>query len=258
LRAGALKPLLPHWKIVLLYTAVEIIGPWWLLGHAETRLNSSTTGLIIAVVPIVAAIILTAMGQDRLGARRISGLVLGLVGVAFLVGLDVEGNDFIAIGQVLLVVIGYAIGPIIISRRLAHLPSLGVVTASLLISAAAYAPFTPLVWPDQWTVPAVGSVVVLAVICTALAFMVMFALVAEAGPARMTVITYVSPAVAILLGALVLDEPLTVGLAIGFPLVIIGSVLGTWRSATPAVEPTGVSTESGDAEVEASRETFRP
>jgi drug/metabolite transporter (DMT)-like permease len=74
----------------------------------------------------------------------------------------------------------------------------------------------------------------------------------------MTVITYVSPAVAILLGALVLDEPLTVGLAIGFPLVIIGSVLGTWRSATPAVEPTGVSTESGDAEVEASRETFRP
>ena len=92
-----------------------------------------------------------------------------------------------------------------------------MVTASLLISAAAYAPFTPLVWPDRWTVPAVGSVVVLAVICTALAFMVMFALVAEAGPARMTVITYVSPAVAILLGAIVLDEPLTIGLAIGFP-----------------------------------------
>jgi drug/metabolite transporter (DMT)-like permease len=253
LRAGALKPLLPHWKIVLVYTAVEIIGPWWLLGHAETRLNSSTTGLIIAAVPIVAAIILTAMGQDRLGARRISGLVLGLVGVAFLVGLDVKVSDFIAIGQVLLVVIGYAIGPIIISRRLADLPSLGVVTASLLISAAAYAPFTPLVWPDRWTAPAVGSVVVLAVVCTALAFMVMFALVAEAGPARMTVITYVSPAVAILLGAIVLDEPLTIGLAIGFPLVIIGSVLGTWRSAPPPVEPTGVSAESGSGEAEASR-----
>jgi len=258
LRARALKPLLPHWKILLVYTAVEIIGPWWLLGHAETRLNSSTTGLIIAAVPIVAAIMLTAMGHDRLGARRIAGLVLGLVGVAFLVGLDVEVTDFIAIGQVLLVVIGYAIGPIIISRRLADLPSLGVVTASLLISAAAYAPFTPLVWPDRWTAPAVGSVVVLAVVCTALAFMVMFALVSEAGPARMTVITYVSPAVAILLGAIVLDEPLTIGLAIGFPLVIIGSVLGTWRSAPSPVEPTGVSTESGGAEPEASREISRP
>src|SRR4029450_9939225 len=136
----ALKPLLTHWKILVIYTAVEIIGPWWLLGHAETRLNSSTTGLIIAAVPIVAGILLAARGGGRLGARRIAGLVLGLVGVAFLVGLDVEVNDFIAIGQVLLVVIGYAIGPIIISRRLAHLPSLGVVTASLLISAAAYAP----------------------------------------------------------------------------------------------------------------------
>jgi drug/metabolite transporter (DMT)-like permease len=231
LRARALRPLLPHWKILLLYTAIEIIGPWFLLGHAETRLNSSTTGLIIAVVPIVAAIILTVMGLDRLDARRVSGLVIGLAGVALLVGLDIRLDDFVAIGQLLLVVIGYAIGPIIISRKLADLPSLGVVTASLLIAAAVYTPFTPLVWPDSWTAPAVGSVIVLAVICTAAAFLVMFALIAEAGPARMTLITYVSPAVAVLLGAIVLSEPLTIGLVIGFPLVIVGSVLGTWRSS---------------------------
>jgi drug/metabolite transporter (DMT)-like permease len=230
LRARALQPVLAHWKILLLYTAVEIIGPWILLGHAETRLNSSTTGLIIAMVPIAAAIILTVMGLDRLDARRISGLVIGFVGVGLLVGLDVRVDDFVAIGQLLLVVLGYAIGPIIISRRLSDLPSLGVVTASLLIAAAAYAPFTPLVWPNAWTAPAVSSVIVLAVICTATAFLVMFALIAEAGPARMTLITYVNPAVAILLGAIVLSEPLTIGLAIGFPLVILGSVLGTWRS----------------------------
>ena len=237
LRARALQPLLRHWKILLIYTAVEIIGPWFLLGHAETRLNSSTTGLIIAVVPIVAAIILTVMGLDRLDARRISGLVIGFVGVGLLVGLDVQVDDFVAIGQLLLVVIGYAIGPIIISRKLADLPSLGVVAASLLIAAAAYAPFTPLVWPDSWTAPALGSVMVLAVVCTATAFLVMFALIAEAGPARMTLITYVNPAIAILLGAIVLGEPLTIGLAIGFPLVILGSVLGTWRSSprTPTV-----------------------
>jgi len=237
LRARALQPLLRHWKILLIYTAVEIIGPWFLLGHAETRLNSSTTGLIIAVVPIVAAIILTVMGLDRLDARRISGLVIGFVGVGLLVGLDVQVDDFVAIGQLLLVVIGYAIGPIIISRKLADLPSLGVVAASLLIAAAAYAPFTPLVWPDSWTAPALGSVMVLAVVCTATAFLVMFALIAEAGPARMTLITYVNPAIAILLGAIVLGESLTIGLAIGFPLVILGSVLGTWRSSprTPTV-----------------------
>lgn len=245
IRKRAFRPLLPHWRILLIYTAVEIIGPWVLLGHAETRLNSSTTGLIIAVVPIVAAIILTVMGLDRLDARRIAGLVIGLAGVGLLVGLDVRLDDFVAIGQLLLVVLGYAIGPIIISRRLADLRSLGVVTVSLLIAAAAYAPFTPLVWPDQWTAPAVGSVVVLAVICTATAFLVMFALIAEAGPARMTLITYVNPAVAILLGAIVLGEPLTIGLAIGFPLVILGSVLGTWRS-TPRT-PSTVGADAGTA-----------
>ena len=112
-----------------------------------------------------------------------------------------------------------------------------MVTASLVIGATAYAPFTPLVWPQRFTAAAVVSVVVLAVVCTAVAFLVMFALIAEVGPARMTLVTYVNPAVAIVLGALVLSEPLTVGLAIGFPLVIVGSVLGTARSPSPEAAP---------------------
>jgi drug/metabolite transporter (DMT)-like permease len=241
LKARALKPLLPYWKILLLYTAVEIIGPWVLLGHAETRLNSSTTGLLIAMVPMVAAIILTVSGHDRLDFRRSAGLLLGLVGVGLLVGIDIKFDDLIAVGQIMMVVIGYAIGPIIVSRKLSHLPSIGVVTASLAIAAVAYLPFAIFLWPAQITARAAGSVVVLAVICTAAAFLVMFALIAEAGPARMTLITYINPVVAILLGALILDEPITVGLAIGFPLIIIGSILGTWRSAAPpdsAVTPT--------------------
>lgn len=233
LRARAFRGLRRHWKPLLLYTAVEIIGPWVLLGHAETRLTSSATGLLIATVPIVAAIVLTITGEDRLGPRRILGLLLGFVGVALLVGLDFRADDLIAVGQLLAVVVGYAVGPIIVSRRLGTLPSLGVVTASLLIAAAVYAPFTFVVQPARLTAPAVGSVVVLAVVCTAVAFLVMFALIAEAGPARMTLITYVNPAIAVLLGALVLDEPLTAGLLIGFPLIIAGSVLGTWRSTPP-------------------------
>lgn len=244
LKARALRPLLPYWKILLLYTAVEIIGPWVLLGHVEQRLNSSTTGLLIAMVPMVAAIILTVTGHDRLDLRRSAGLLLGLIGVALLVGLDLEFDDLLAIGQLLLVVIGYAIGPIIVSRKLSHLPSIGVVTGSLAIAAVAYLPFAVFLRPAQITARAAGSVVVLAVVCTAAAFLVMFALIAEAGPARMTLITYINPVVAILLGALILDEPITVGLAIGFPLIILGSILGTWRSAPP---PDTVVTTSTDA-----------
>ncbi|MDN5761064.1 MAG: DMT family transporter [Microlunatus sp.] len=246
LRAKALRPVLSRWRWLLLFAAVEIIGPWVLLGHAETRLNSSTTGLLIAMVPIVAAIILTITGQDRLGPRRISGLALGLLGVALLVGLDVHLDDLVAVGQILCVVVGYALGPIIITRRLADLPAIGVITGSLVIATAVYAPFAVVLRP---TAPvsgaAIGSVVVLAVACTAVAFMVMFALVAEAGPARMTLITYVNPAVAITLGALVLSEPFTVGLLFGFPLIVAGSILGTWRSVPPAgVGQAGASPKS--------------
>jgi drug/metabolite transporter (DMT)-like permease len=247
LRAHALRPVLRRWRVLLVYTVVEIVGPWLLLGHAETRLTSSTTGLVIAAVPIVAAILLTLTGQDRLSRRRILGLVIGLVGVAVLLGLDVHADDLIAVGQVLLVVVGYAIGPIIISRQLSDLPSIGVVTASLILAAVIYAPFTPFVRPPHLTTSAVLSVVVLAVFCTAIAFLVMFALIAEAGPARMTLITYVNPAVALVLGALVLQEPITVGLLIGFPLVIVGSILGTWGRVAPPPDASVCDGETGAA-----------
>jgi drug/metabolite transporter (DMT)-like permease len=237
LRRSALVPALRHWKLLLVYTVVEIVGPWWLLGHAETRLNSSTAGLIIAIVPLIAAVILAATGHDQFGPQRVIGLVLGFAGVATLVGLDVHLEDAAAIGALLLVTVGYAIGPIIISRSLSDVPAIGVITWSLIGSAVVYAPFTPLVWPATIPLDAGLAVVALAVVCTAGAFLVMFALIAEAGPSRMTLITYVNPAVAITLGALILNEPLTVGIAVGFPLVIVGSILATSRTkeaATPA------------------------
>ena len=246
LRRDALRPVLRHWKVLLIYTGIEIVGPWFLLGHAETRLNSSTTGLFLAVVPMIAAVILVVLGDDRFGRRRIAGLIIGFVGAAALVGLDVRLDDLGSIGLLLLVTIGYAIGPIIISRRLSDLPPLGVVTASLIVATVVYAPFTPLVWPARFPASAVVSIAVLAVVCTAAAFLLMFALIAEAGPSRMTFVTYVNPAIAILLGALVLGEPVTTGLLIGFPLVILGSILGTWRNAPPPPEATGAGCPPAD------------
>ncbi len=172
------------------------------------------------------------MGQDRLDARRIVGLVIGFAGVACLVGLDIQFDDLVAVGAVMLTAIGYAIGPIIINRKLADLPGLGVVAASLIVATVLYAPFSVWLWPATITAPAAWSIVGLAVVCTAIAFLVFFALIAEAGPARATVITYINPAVAITLGVLLLDEPFTKGMAIGFPLVILGSILATSRKRT--------------------------
>ncbi|MBF6191920.1 DMT family transporter [Nocardia implantans] len=229
LYTDALAPVFRRWRPLLLYTLVEITGPWLLIGYAETTLHSSTVGLLIAAVPLIAVVIVTALGHDRFDARRVAGLFVGFAGVAALVGLDVDLGNPAAIAAIGLTTVGYAVGPIVINRALADLPPLGVVTASLLLAAVIYAPFAGWLRPSHLTADAGWSVLGLAVVCTAVAFLFFFALIAEVGPARATVITYINPAVAILLGVTALGEPLTAGMAIGFPLVILGSVLGTAR-----------------------------
>jgi len=229
LHRGALRAAFRQWKWLLAFTVIEMSVPWVLLGHAETRLNSSTAGLLIAVVPLFAALIVTRLGHERLEPRRVLGLVLGFAGVALLVGLDIHLTDLLAVAATIVVAVCYAIGPIIIDRKLSDVPAIGVITASLMLATLIYAPFAPFLWPAQFSASAAWSVLGLGVLCTAAAFLVFFALIAEVGPARATVITYVNPAVAIALGALVLHEPLTIGMAIGFPLVIAGSILGTMR-----------------------------
>lgn len=235
---NALAPAFAKWKWLVAFTLIEISVPWLLLGHAETRLNSSTAGLLIAVVPLFAALIVTRLGHEKLEPRRIFGLALGFTGVALLVGLDIHFSDYLAVGATILVSLCYAIGPIIIDRKLKDVPAIGVITASLIVATLIYVPFAPFLWPDKVSATAAWSVAGLGVFCTAGAFMVFFALIAEVGPSRATVITYVNPAVAIALGALVLDEPLTAGMLIGFPLVIAGSFLGTMR-ARPVESPQG-------------------
>ena len=218
-----------RWQWLLAYTLIEMSIPWLLLGHAETRLNSSTAGLLLAVVPLFAALIVTKLGHESLEPRRLLGLGIGFAGVALLVGMDIHFSDLPAVAATMVVALCYAIGPIIVDRKLKDVPAIGVVTASLIVAALLYAPFAPMVWPEHIPASAAWSVIGLGVLCTAAAFLVFFALIAEAGPARATVITYVNPAVAIVLGAVVLSEPLTLGMVIGFPLVIVGSVLGTSR-----------------------------
>ncbi len=230
LHHGALTPVLRHWRWLLVFTLVEINAPWVLIGHAETRLNSSTTGLLIAMVPLLAAVSVSWLGHERLDTRRMLGLAIGFAGVAALVGLDVELSDFAAVAALALASLGYAIGPIVIDRKLKDVPPIGVVTGSLIVATILYAPFVPLLWPTHTTSVALASVAGLGVVFTAAAFMIFFALIADVGPARATVIAYVNPLVAICLGVALLNEPFTLGMALGFPLVIAGSILGTARA----------------------------
>ena len=236
---GELRPLLRHWKPLLVYTAAEVAIPWVLLARAETRLTSSLTGLLIAAVPLVGAVIVTLTGErERQGRRRWVGLLVGIGGVAALVGLDFGQVSVVALVEVALVAVGYAVGPIILARRLADLPVLGVVATSLVLSAVVYAPFAAARRPDRMpSAHVLESVAGLAVVCTALAFVLFFALIAEVGPVRATVITYVNPAVAAVLGVVVLSEHIAAGMVVGFSLVLAGCVLATGGRAEAVPEP---------------------
>jgi len=234
-----LGSLLPHWRWIVAYTFVEVAAPWFLLSDAERRISSSLSGLLIALVPSLGAILAWATGSDdRLDLRRIAGLGLGFLGVAALVGLDVSADDIGAVGEVALVALGYALGALIISRKLAGLPLFGVVASSLALTTIVYAPVGIAQLPRQLPSPEVIlAVIVLGVVCTALAFMLFFPLIAEVGAVRATVITYVNPAVALALGVALLHEPLTIGIVLGFVLIVAGSVLATRRTAPQKPSP---------------------
>jgi len=236
---GELRPLLARWRPLLAYTAVEVAIPWVLLARAETKLTSSLTGLLIAAVPLVSAVVVSLTGErERLGGRRWTGLLVGIGGVAALVGLDVGQVDVVALIEIGLVAVGYAIGPIILVRYLVDLPALAVVAVSLVLTALVYAPLAAAHWPSKRpSAHALESVVGLATICTALAFLVFFALIAEVGPARASVITYINPAVAALLGISLLSERLTIGMVIGFALVLGGCALATGKNPDVVAEP---------------------
>ena len=239
LGTGQMRQLTGHWRWVVAFAMVEMTFTWWALTWAEERISSSLAGLFIATVPLVTALIARRMGMDdRLTGTRLLGLGIGFAGVAALVGLDVSGGNLLAVAALVVTVLGYAVGPIIVDRRLSDVPSLAVIAASLTINAVIYAPFA---WVSRPTAPVPASawiaVAVLGSLCTAGAFLIFFALIAEVGPSRTTLITYVNPAVAVVLGIVILGEPFTLGIAIGFPLVLPGSYLATRHAAPVESEP---------------------
>jgi drug/metabolite transporter (DMT)-like permease len=231
LRRRQIRVLLPHWRWLLVFALVEIAGPWLLLSNAERRLSSSMSGLLVATVPIIGAVLARLTGDsERLSLVRWAGLLVGLGGVALLVGQATGGSAW-PIAEVLLTATGYAIGPLIANRKLGDLPRFGVTAVCLAFTALLYLPAAAVTLPHSVpTARVIASLLVLAVVCTAAAFILFFMLIAEVGPARATVITYVNPAVAVALGAGVLGEPFTPVIAAAFVLILGGSVLGTRRS----------------------------
>jgi drug/metabolite transporter (DMT)-like permease len=223
------RAVLARWRWVAAFAVAEVGIPWILLGTAEQHITSSLAGLLVAGVPLVATIVaVVSGGRDRIGGTGAVGLLVGLVGVAAIVGVNLGSSSWAALLAMTLVVTGYATGPAIMSRRLAGVSNVSVIAFSLALCALVYAPVAILQRPT--TVPStnvIGAVLILGVVCTAAAFLLFWKLIDETGPVRATVITYLNPAVAAVMGIAVLNEAFTPVMGLGFGLVILGSVLAT-------------------------------
>jgi drug/metabolite transporter (DMT)-like permease len=231
---GQISVMMRHLKWIAIFGVVELGVPWYFMATSERHITSSLTSLLICCVPLLTVVAQRLRRSDEhISQRRYLGLTIGALGVLMLVGLDLSGGSITWIGLMLVVCLGYTIGPIILATKLAHVPGVAVVAGATSIVAIGWTPWTIVHWPTHVSGETWSSVAVLSIICTAGAFLVFFELIKEVGATRSVVVTYINTGIAVALGVVGLHEPLTIGIAIGFPLVLVGSIYAT-SGARPA------------------------
>jgi len=228
---GALRSLAGHKGAILAFSLAEFVIPFAAISIGERWIDSSVTGILIAGVPLTITLISRFFGvHERLGLWRVSGLAIGLLGVVALLGLGSisTAQQWAGIGCMVVATVGYAIGPLIIQRHLSDLESIGPIAASLLVASLLLFIPAAMTFPQSLPSPvALSSIAVLGLVCTATAMLLMFYLVGHAGASRASVITYINPIVATLLGMLILHERLGIGGEVAFVLILLGSWLAT-------------------------------
>jgi len=213
---------------ILVFGVVEFGVPWFFMGTAERHITSSLTSLIICGVPLVSIVFARyTSAHEPLHLKRLTGLLIGAAGVALLVGLDVghgSGPWIVVMG---IVCLGYAIGPLVLSTKLSQVPGPAVVCGATAMVALGWLPYAATHWPHHLATETWLSVATLSVFCTATAFLVFFALIKDIGSSRSLVVVYANTGIAVALGIIFLREPLTLGIIMGFPLIVAGSYLAT-------------------------------
>jgi drug/metabolite transporter (DMT)-like permease len=238
-RAGTLRTVRGSWRWIAIFAVAEMALPFPLIAYGEQHVDSSLAAIIIAAAPLIVAVIaFVAAPSERVSARRSVGLVIGFTGVVVLMGLDLTGSAEELVGALAILgaAAGYAAGVMIIRLRFASIDARAAMGTSLAIAGVLLTPFAILDPPGSApTATAWVSMVVLGLFCTALAFIVYSALVAEVGPGRAIVITYVAPVVALALGIAVLDESPGPGALVGLLLILAGSWISTDGRMPPGI-----------------------
>jgi drug/metabolite transporter (DMT)-like permease len=230
-KLGAFKGLRSRMRPLIAFAVAECALPWWLIPVGEQHVTSSTAAILIASLPLLIALLAIRFDHsERVYGLRLAGLFVGLGGVVLLLGIDIAGRagELFGAAAILVATLGYACGPLIVKHRFSDVNPLGPVAAALAISTVMLTPAGIASIPgSEATAGALGSIAVLGVVCSAVALMLFFALIADVGPSRASVITYVNPAVAVVLGVALLGESVGPAAIAGLLLIIAGSWLST-------------------------------
>lgn len=236
MKRGSLMPAIKAWKYVIPYAIGEMVGPWFLITAAEEKMTSGLAGLLVATVPIWATLIASFHGDKSVWqSKRLIGILIGFVGIVLVVGIESFSGrqSIVAIFMILIAAIGYAWAVTMVTAKIPHIEPISINAVAMVFTMFVYLPFLILHAPEKTpSIEAIGSVVVLGLFPTALAFILFFQLIKDIGTARGSLVTYLNTTFAVLLGVIILGEKFTLGIAIGLPLVLIGSYFASRKTTT--------------------------
>jgi drug/metabolite transporter (DMT)-like permease len=236
MRLGSLMPAIKAWRYVIPYAIGEMVGPWFLITAAEEKMSSGLAGLLVATVPIWATLIASMHGDKTVWqSKRLIGILIGFIGIVLVVGIESFSGrqSIVAIFMILVAAIGYAWAVTMVTTKIPHIEPISINGVAMVFTAIVYLPFALIYAPDKApSVEALSSVLALGLFPTAMAFILFFQLIKDIGTARGSLVTYLNTAFAVILGVIILSEPFTLGIAIGLPLVLIGSYFASRKTVT--------------------------
>jgi drug/metabolite transporter (DMT)-like permease len=231
LRSDALAGLRERLGVLAVLALVQVAAPFTLISVGQEEIASSLAGILVASAPIFTALLAVWVDhEERSHGMALVGVLTGMAGVVLLLGVDTGGGTAALVGGllVLLASLGYAIGGFWLKRKLSGPQPVGIVTATMALSALMTLPAAVVTAPSSFPgLEAVAAVTTLGIVGTGVSFVLFYDLIATTGPAKASLVAYVAPGFAVLYGVVLLDESFTVATAAGLLLILAGS----WTAA---------------------------
>ncbi|OMF92440.1 DMT family transporter [Paenibacillus sp. FSL R7-0273] len=232
--------LLRHWKPFLLLGALNAALPFTLICMAELELNASLAAILNATTPMFAALAAWGIKNEKPGLSKTAGLIIGLAGVAVLVGwspVPLAGKTLLSVLYSLGAALAYGFGGLYAARVGRGLAPLTLAAGQQLGAAIVLLPLAVIFAPRQLpSAAAVYSVLGLSLVCTAVAYLLYFYLIQSVGAVKTVSVTFLVPVFGLMWGAIFLKEPIYVNTLAGLVIILLGVMLIN-RKSRPAAAP---------------------